>query len=79
MSTPPPVQYVAAKPEPPLPHIGYYIFAVVMPLFGLILGIQAAARNQTGPAFALWATSIFIGPFAWIVFWIFVAAASSPA
>jgi hypothetical protein len=79
MSTPPPVQYAPAKPEPPLPHLGYYILAVVMPLFGLILGIQAAARNQTGPAFALWATSLFIGPFAWIVFLVFLASASSPA
>jgi len=69
---------LARVPErPPIPATprtdevggGWYLAAFALPPVGLILGILAASRNQVGPALALWATSLFVGPVAWLVFW----------
>ena len=59
------------------PTAAWYIVAILAPFIGIILGIVAAARSQTGPALALWASSLIVGPVFWIVFWTMLALGST--
>ena len=45
---------------------GWYVFGLLVPLAGLILGIMFGARDRVGPMFAMWMTS-FIGVYVWVI------------